>query len=867
MPGRSPETPRLGKQLLYRMLEKSSRYDILGDFEEEYKTRLESYGRGNALVWYWGQVSRSIPAFFYNYAAWNLVMLKNYLKTSIRNLKSNRGYSILNIAGLILGMACSLELLLWVIHDLNFDSFHDKSDRIYRLVAEIKGDRLYDKTARVPSNLGSVLTELYPEVIEYSSYIDRDRFVPVAYGSEVFTGYKVFYSDSTFLSLFSFPLFIGDSDNALSGNDPVILTERMSKEIFGDINSIGKILKIDRRECTVTGIMKDIPTNSHLQFDCVTRFRSFPKDSGFNNFVSTVYGTYVLLDEKCNPGNLEKAISNDSLLYARVNIPETSLFHFDMNGITLQPLEDIYLNSQDLRGDRAVTGEIREIYILISLSLITMMVTCMNFINITSLRSQIRLKEAGMRKLTGARRKHLFRQFFCESIMVFFTAAFFAVVIVYSTLPILNEAVSRKLTLALLWKENNILVLFGVLFFTAYITGYYPAVFMSSAKPLLLLKNEICSSLKRGQFIRRALIVIQLSTSTILIMSSVIIFDQMNFVNKKDLGFDKNDILIVGVISDHVNNMKPLIKKLYESPDIMNVTVGPRPIYHQIGSTSEVSVEGRTVKLEQDIQCYNIDHNYIDTYRMELVSGINFNIETKIDPSEYILNEEAVNILGLRSPVGKKISINGIAGSIIGIIKNFHHSSLHDKIQPVVLRKGDSKAVNIRHKPGRRTEAVEYIKAVFTEKVQDYPYNHIYLEDTLNEFYTGETRIGKVLSTVSLITIIIACLGFYSQASFSSERRTKELGIRKVFGASLFSIVRLLAFEIAILIIIANAIAIPFSWYLISFWLQNFAYRTEIEPVLFFLTSLTVTFTALSFVGSQVLKAAKSFPVKCLKCE
>ncbi|MFC1492770.1 ABC transporter permease [candidate division KSB1 bacterium] len=868
MPENAIKTPRLGRWLLFRMLDKSARYDILGDFEEEYKAKKASSGSSKAWIWYWGQVFRSVPAFIFNSAAWNLIMLNNYMKTSVRNMKTHKGYSIINITGLAVGMACSLVLLLWVMHDLSFDIFHENSHRIYRLVVEIENDRIYDQTARVPSNLGPALQKRYPEVLKFVRYIDRENFVPVKYGNKTHTGYTTLNADSTFLDIFSFPLYRGNPETALSGIDPVLITESMSMDIFGDLDCIGKILKIEDRECTVTGILKDIPSNSHLQFDCLLKFRSPAENIAVESWYSTVYGTYVIVEDNTTITELEKRISGDNELYRSVNSQQLSLLPVKMTGkITLQPLKDIYLHSDNFRYDRAVTGEIRDIYILASLAILIMTVTCINFMNLAALRSFVRAKEVGMRKVIGARRKNLVRQFFSESVLVFLIAMIFALVFVSLTVPVLNGFTGKKLSLVLLFNGNNVFMLAGIVFLTAFISGYYPALFLSSFKPLKLLKKAMDTGFKGSLFIRRTLVVFQFSISAVLILSSVVIYRQLDFVRAKNLGFDKENLLIVGIISDYIRDIDPVIDKLLESPDIINVAIGPRPIYHQIGNTTNIQLEGSAIGEDTEFQCYNIDHNYIDTYKMELVAGRNFSGISESAVTDYILNEEAVRILDLRSPVGRNISIDGRSGKIIGVVKNFHHSSLHNLIQPVVFRLGDSKAVNVRYAADRKSEAIGYIKAVFTDAVPDYPYDHIFLDETLNEFYFAEDRIGTVLNYVSLITILIAGLGLYGLASFSAERRTKEIGIRKVLGASFIRLVRLLTLEFTVLVFIANIIAVPVAWYLMSYWLQDFAYRIELDLGLLIITGMAVMFITIASASLQVFKAARTNPVKSIKYE
>ncbi|MCP4726647.1 MAG: FtsX-like permease family protein, partial [bacterium] len=823
MPERSIKTPGLGRWFLFRLLDKSARYDILGDFEEEYRTKTENSGSGYARIWYWGQVFRSMPAFIFNTAVWNWIMMINYLKTSVRNMKRHKAYSIINISGLSIGMACSIMLLLWVQHDISFDRFHENSDQIYRVNLEINSNNDLICTPTVPATLGSKLKEKFPEIVNFTRYVDREGYVPVTYGNQTQVGFAIVYTEPSFIEMFTFPFIKGDPRTALTGKNPVVLTERMSRSIFGDLDSIGKILKIRKEEYTVTGIIKDPPTNSHIRFDCIMKLRAQDGNISLENLYTTVYGTYIQLEKDFPVEKIEEKLSADILqteAAGPLQILEQATKKFT-GKILLQPVEDIYLRSENFISDHAVTGDIKSIYLLTTLAFFIMIVTCINFINLATLRSFVRGKEVGMRKVAGARRRNLLRQFLSESVLVFLVSMILAVLIVSIILPGLNGFTEKKISLSLIWQENNILLLAGIVLFTACISGFYPAIFLSSFNPLKVVKKVIFSGLKGNIFIRRALVIFQFSLSAVLILSSVTVYRQLDFVKKRNLGFDKENLLIVGVISDYIRDIGPIIDKLFESPDIINVAIGPRPIYQQIGTTSNIGLEGIPAEVDKEFQCYNIDHNYIETYKMELVAGRNFSGISEVDISNYILNEEAVRILNLRSPVGKDFSINGHSGKIIGVVKNFHHSSLYNMIQPIVFRLGDSKAVNVRFAADRKTEALEYIRTVFTDAAPDYPYDHIFLEDTLNEFYSSENRIGTVLNFISLITIIIACLGLYGLASFAAERRTKEIGIRKVMGASLAGLVRLLTMEFSVLVLIANIIAIPAAWYLMSYWLQD----------------------------------------------
>ncbi|MFC1563372.1 ABC transporter permease [candidate division KSB1 bacterium] len=858
-------TPKFGKWLLFRFLDRSSRFDILGDFEEEFGKICHESNILFARLWYWGQVFRSIPAFIFRSAAWNIVLLNNYMKTSFRNLRRHKTYTAINIMGLAVGMAFSMVLLLWVRHDLGFDRFHEESENLYRINLEIEGSTGITRTATVPTGLGPTIENRFSEVLSFARTVDRNGHVPVTYGNNTQFGFNIFYTDSTFLEMFTFPLYKGDPKTALSGKNPIVITKSMSNKLLGGYDSIGKIVKIQREEFTITGIAEDPPSNSHIRFDCLMRLSTPSENISLENLYITVFGTYILVSNDCQVDSLTKKLNN-SLKMVSPDIGQAGM-DIQVKRIGLQPLKDIYFGSEGVRYDHAVTGDLNNLYLVGSLAFLLMLVTCINFINLSTLSSLVRAKEVGLRKIIGARRKNLLRQFFSESLLIYILSFALSIIIVKLVLPLFNNISGRELSLSMILRDNNISILSAAVFLTATISGFYPAVFLSSFKPLKLLKNFFRSGAAGGLYIRRLLVVFQFTISAVLILGTASVYRQMDFVRTKNLGFNKENLLVIGFISDHIRDIEPVIEKLLENPDVLNVAVGPRPIYHLIGTASNIQIEGSTQIEKIDFQCYNVDHNYIDTYEMELVAGRNFSSASEEDLSNYILNEEASRALGIRSPVGTEITIDGKRGKIIGIVKNFHHSSLHNVIQPVVFRQGNSKAVNVRYSEEKEAEALAYIKAVFEEAVPGFPYDHIFLEDTLNEFYNAEGRIGTILRYISIAAIFIACLGLYGLTAFSAERRTREIGIRKVLGASVFRIVRLVSIEFTILVLIANLLAIPVTYYLMKKWLQNFAYKTAPGLDLMLISGFAVIVTAVLAVGYQAFKAAGKDPVESIKYE
>lgn len=788
-------------------------------------------------------------------------MIKNYFKIALRNILRHKAYSILNIAGLAIGMACSILILLWVQDELSYDRFNANADQLYRLICNA-GDF---KAAVSPAGMAEGLQSEMPE-IKAAVRLSKPSANLLEVGDRKFEEKRVFFADSNFLQVFSFPLLSGNAKTALINPDGVLITQDIAKKYFGREDALGKVIRVNNNEnFKVTGVLVNVPTNSHLQFDIIFPMSALARtDYDLQNKVwgSFNFYTYLQLDKNVTPSS-----ASFSQLVPRIQKIYKSHFTEAKIDFHLQPVIDIHLHS-DLQIDLPGKGNVQYVNIFFIVALFIITVACINFMNLATARSARRAKEVGLRKVVGAGRAQLIIQFLSESVIISFLSLFIAIGIVYLLLPAFNQLAEKTLTINLL-DGKLLLSLIGIALITGILSGSYPALFLSNFKPIKILKGKI--RLGGGNLLfRNGLVVTQFVVTIILLVGTAVVYKQLNFIKDKNLGFDKSNLLYMPMTGDMWNKQQALKAALQENPLTSNYSIISDLPTALVTGTIDVQWEGKDPKSQVVIPSIDVDEHFTDVFKIQMLKGRNFSTSFKGDSSNYVVNETAVKLMGMtvENAVGKSLSFGGTRGTIIGVVKDFNFKSLQYTIDPLVLRLNRYGGILMLRTPAGNTEAsIKALGKISQQLNPSYPFSYNFLDKDLDNLYRGEQQMGSIFNLFAILAIFISCLGLYGLSAFMAEQRTKEIGVRKVLGASVFNIVYLLSGSFTKLIAIAVAIAVPLSWFAINNWLKGFAYRIDISWIIFLVASGTALLIAWLTVSYESIKAAIANPVKSLRSE
>jgi len=790
-------------------------------------------------------------------------MFRNYLKFAFRNLKRHKIYSIINIFGLAVGMSCAILVLLWIQDELSYDRFHENANDIYRVVEKWQyssGEIDYNRVT--PGPLAPVLKADYPEIIHSTRFLGGFEKWQLTYDKKSYLspGGAV---DPAFFSIFTFPFVKGNPQTAFSKLHSIVITEDLAKKIFYQKDPIGETILLENNSFEVTGIIENIPLNSHIRFDFLIPseiFSSLEEDWTSNNCY-----TYILLQKNCSHKKLSERIAGVIQKHSPTSI-ET---------LYLQPLNQIHLYA--LEGG----GLITYIYIFSAMAFFILLIACINFMNLSTAQSAKRFKEVGIKKVMGSSRVQLIKQFLSESILSSFVAFALAVVLVEILLPVITSMLGIQLKMH--YSGDLFLSLIGIALITGIVSGSYPAFFLSSFNPVNVLKGHLLlipfnqwgakkdsGGIPRSSTFRRILVVTQFSLSIIFIVCAMIVYSQLNFIKKRDLGFNKEQIVHLRMREEFKQKYEAIKNELLSNSNILSVTATDRTPVMWSNSTDDVNWEGKRADEKIGMGVRMVDYDYIKTFQMKMAQGRFFSKEFPTDASEgFIVNEAAVKAMGMKSPIGKRFSVWDRHGNIIGVIKDFHTESLHNEIGPFVLliRPDWYGRISIRFKSDNVSSALGFLENTIKEFVPDYPFEYQFLDEEINNLYKTETLTGKIIIYITLLAIFISCLGLFGLASFTAEHRTKEIGIRKVLGATTSNIVALLSKEFTKWVVIASIIAWPIAYFVMNTWLQNFAYRTSIGWWTFILSGVLALVIALVTVSYQSIRAALANPVDSLRYE
>lgn len=858
--------PRFAARILETIIQMDIRYGAMGDFEEQFYSHVKKYGPFLARLLYWKQIGAALPYFIKNSILWSSIMFKNYLRTTIRNISRYKGYSFINLAGLAIGMACTLLILLWVKDELSYDRFHKNGNNVYRIMSYGKKyfTEGFDGT---PAPLAPAIEEEVPGIVNAVRFSDVPKLV-VRYGDKAFYETRGLIADPSIFEVFTFPFVKGDPKTAFSEPLDIIITETTGKKYFGDEDPVGKILEIEGKPATVTGVIQDIPHNSHIQFDFLSSYRFIQKLSSYGmSWGSFNFVTYVQLDAKGDPKEIAK---NITAVADKNNCPQVK----DGTEFRLQPLSAIHLDSRAHYRNYIEVGDRTYVYVFSLIALFVLFIACVNFMNLSTARSTTRAKEVGMRKTVGASRRQLVMQFFGESLLLTVLACLFALILVIGLLPAFNQLTGKELNLNFI-DLQMILGLIAVVCLTALTAGSYPAIFLSSFRPVRVLKGAFKSD-GRGQTFRRVLVVIQFSLSIALLIGTSVASNQLRFLRHAKLGFNTENIVYVPVKENIGNRYDAFKSELLNDSNILSVAA-QYYLFAEQGSfrSTDYDWEGKEEGQELDIVLNLVDYEFIPMMELELLEGRNFSPEYATDPTQaYILNEEAIKAMGIQNPVGKRFSYGKREGTIIGVLKNAHFRSLHVEIEPHLFfflnnpaQATQYGAVLIKVNGSKTEEALARIQEVWENFNPISPFEYHFLDQAYDSLYRKEKKIGTFLNTFTLFAIVISCLGLFGLASFLTEQRTREIGIRKVLGASETGIILLLSRQFTKWVLFANLFAWPAAYFIMVKWLRSFAYRIDLGIWVFLLSGILAVGIALATVGFQALKAARANPIDSLRYE
>jgi putative ABC transport system permease protein len=862
--------PRPAEWLLERFLSFADSDYRLGDFAEVFRCRVEDAGLRAARLWYWAQVLRSLPDLVKNSMYGSIGMIDNFFKIAFRNIRKHKVFSFINITGLAVGLAMFVLIALYIRFELSFDRFHENIDRICRVEQILDHSGLKEAIAGCPAPLSGPLAADYPEFEAVSRVIDGGNTIIKLDGDQKLRE-SVFYADSAFFQIFSFSWIGGDAGHALDAPYSVVLTESLAEKIFGQDDPVGETIRLDDdNDYQVTGLIGDVPANSHISFQLLLSSVTISAGGDFDPF--TGWGDnwvplYVLLQ----PEQSWQRVS-DKIRFALKKYQGEESRH----ELYLRPLLRIHLHA-DVKHEIGLVGSIKNIYIFTAIALFVLVIAGINFMNLTTARSADRAREVGLRKVSGAQRSSLIRQFLGESIYTAFIALILAFVLIVIFLPEFNRIVNRELHLSFLQDWQFFLGVLALTILVGGLAGIYPAFVLSSFQPASVLKGRQSSG-SRSVLLRKGLVVFQFFVSVTLISGTIIVLQQVHFLLNKDLGYDSEQILTFPVNTPDVGNYRVFRNEVLLDPNVVSVAAHDYML-HSSSNWTTVSWEGAAAEDRMTVNVNYIDQDLMDTYGMTIVEGRGFSREFGADQGPVvILNESAVKHIGWDEPIGKHIRYSVDYQSrqvgdteVVGVVKDFHFLSLHNPVTPLMLRlfpedrTGWSISAKVREQDLPIT--IAGIESRFQQFFPEEVFSYRFLDEDFNRMYREERKSGRVILYLAALAIGIACLGHFGLASFATKKRTKEIGIRKVVGASVSSITWLLNADFLKLTLLGCALACPVAYFVMNQWLQNFLFRIDIQFWVFAVASLAALSIALLTVSFQSLRAAFANPIDSLRYE
>ena len=849
----SSSLPRLARWLLARIVRFDDFGFAEGDLSEIFAREAATKGKLSAWLWIFSETLRSFPAFIRTNMIWGLIMLKNYLKVTLRNVKRFKGYTFINIAGLSIGLTCSIFILTWVRGETNYDRFHENSSDIYRIYLEGRyADAQVSAFLSTPGPLAPALKAEIPEIIDTSRYLEITHALSRA--DKHFTMEGCFV-DPSFLEMFTFPSLNKNAKTEFSDPNSIVLTKKAAERLFGDKMAEGETVQVrDWFDLKVSGIVADIPENSHIQFDFLLPFILL-ENLGLNleDWHTQNYTTYVQLQGSVP---VENVIAKAQNLY---------LSHWTDSSYTMnfQPLTQIHL--RDYRGG----GPINSVYIFMAAAIFILLIACINFINLSTARSLVRAKEVGMRKTIGAHRGQIVKQFVLESLFFAFLSYGLAVILIRIFQPFFSILAGKPLDLNFL-DHGFILGSMVMILLIGLGAGLYPAFLLSSFKPADVLKGTHRSG-SSGSILRKGLVIFQFSISILLLVCVLIVLSQLGFIKHKDLGLGRENVVSFRMTGNLSKQYNPLKAEILENPDVSSVTrISNLPIRRR-SSTDGVSWEGKQ-DADQKILMHTlfVDSDFCRTFDVKISEGEFFSATSLSDKFQgFVVNQTAVSSMGLESPIGKTMEAWGLRGQILGVVQDFHFRSIRNPIEAMILVEMPSEYSILCAKIVRENQLQTL--AFLEEKIRQfdpgYSYGFQFLEEEIDNLYKAEQSGSRILGSFTVLAVFISCLGLFGLALFLTERRTKEIGIKRILGASVFNLIWQLTKDFSKWVLLANLFAWPVAYLSMIRWLQEYAFRTPIRLWIFFTAAALTLVIAILTVSYQAIKAARTNPVNSLRYE
>jgi len=842
------QKPPFFANLLFRLFSpRVDKFFLSGDFKEIYFYTLETEGRFAAWRWYWGQIIKSVPYFISNTFIWSIAMFKNYLKISLRSIRKRKVHSFINIVGLAVGLACSILIFLWVQDELSYDRFHKNGDQLF-------GAYFSNGSPVTPPPLADYLKNEYAEIKKSSRFNGLGR-IKAIYKDKEFMESGGVLVDPEFLEMFTLNFIEGDPNTALSEPLSVVISQTFAEKYFGQENAFGKAINLRGIDCKVNGIFEDYPLNSHIYFDYLIPFTTLAElGRDLSSWNGNWHRTYVQVQENASIPEINKKIAGIVSQHRKSELRDLSLW----------PITKIHLYY--FHGG----GAIYLVYAFSAIAFIILLIACINFMNLVTAQSSIRTKEVGLRKTIGAFRSDLIKQFFGEALVLTFISLLVGIILTILFLPEFNSLTGKHFSINILRRGSVLFGILGIAIITGLLAGSYPALFLSSFQPIKILRRTIGSGTKSSAF-RKVLVVVQFSLSIALIISTIILYKQINFMRTMSLGFDKDYVVTTWMNSRLLRQFDTFKNELKQNPNIINITSTNVPPYRWesnagLGSVHWEGQEDKKIKMVMT----SVEYDYLKTFGLEIVQGRFFSREYSSDISEgFVVNEAAVRAMGMDSPIGKYLKIWDLEGKIIGVLKDYHFESLQNEIIPMAMRiiPNWNNDLCIKIQPHDIQSTLQFIEKKWKAIYPEYPFEYNFLDDQLNNLYLSEERIGVLFRYFTSIAIIISCLGLFGLASFLAEERTKEVGIRKVLGASIPGLMILLSKDFIKWVLVANLFAWPLAWYTVSNWLKEYAYKTDVSLPVFILSGCLALLIAFVTVSYQTIKAASSNPTDSLKYE
>ncbi|MCP4726025.1 MAG: FtsX-like permease family protein [bacterium] len=831
-----------------------------GDYEEEFNENTEEYGLSKAKLVYWNQALKSIPVFAGQSVNRSIAMFKNYIKIASRNIRKYKVYSLINVSGLAAGLTCFLLIFLWIQDEFSYDRFHENADTIYRINST---KRMQSQTVYMPETslaLADVLKEQYPEIVNSVRTIGDWSGWQVNYEDKYFSNDRLFCAGPEFFEMFTFPFIEGDPKTALNTTFSIVITEDMAEKYFGSEDPMGKMINIYGRGYEVKGIIKNVPENSHIKFDAVFPFTYWRdvRRTDLNSWTEDFSKTFIQVRENTSKDDLEQKIAG---IVSR-NDPNLDVT------LELQPLKKIHLYSSFSHEFWGMGRDINSVYIFSAIAVCVLIIACINFMNLSTAISGKRAREIGIRKVSGAHRKDIIKQFMMESVFLSVFALIIALVFCSLLLSVFNELTGKNLEFDSIINFPFITGLVLLSVFTGMFSGSYPALFLSALKPSHIIKGINKTGNRIGGRIRKVLVITQFALTVVLMIESMVLYQQLDFINSKDPGYDKENLVLFDREGAFDDNYEMTKNELLRNPDVLSVTRSRWPLMGGMGLSNEVSWEGRSQNDNIRMLEVSVDHDYLDTYKIRLAEGRFFSRQLLSDTSNYLINETAAKMIGFEEPVGKRFSYRGREGIIIGVIKDFNHQSFRQRIEPQFYRYHTNTTIFcVKLSSEKFSEGMDFLEEKWNEFAPGYAFKYHIHEESLERFYRDDERNGKLISFFAYLAIIISCMGLFGLAMYIAELRTKEIGIRKVLGSSVSGVILLLSKEFVIWIVIANMIAWPAAYILGNDWLNNFIFRIDLSWQFFIAAGAATVLISVLSVGYQALKTAMSNPVDTLRYE